>query len=95
MDAEYQSGRLHQLCRDCVSGANPPFILCFVMLGLDSASRIFLSVSFLLDSDKGGISENYKSGGERRKEVLPILLVSLGSRQYHSPTVALNSHRSS
>ena len=37
----------------------------------------FLASGFLLLCDKGGTTENYRAGGERRKEFLPPFLFSL------------------
>ena len=55
MDVEYQGGRLDQLCNLCVSGPNPFYILCFVMLGLDSANRVSLPVAFCYSMTKGAL----------------------------------------
>ena len=79
MDVEYQRGRLDQLCNLRVSGPNPFYILCFVMLGLDSAKRVSLPVAFCYSVTKGALQRTteLEEKGERRKEFLPPFLFSL------------------
>lgn len=61
-------------------------LLCDVRAGF--CKQGFLASGFLLLCDKGGTTENYRAGGERRKEKgisspLFVFLVSLGCCQYH------------
>ena len=81
MDIEYQRVRLDQLCNLCVSGPNPFYVLCFVMLGLGSANRVSLPVAFCYSVTKGVLQRT--TGLEEKGVSSLFFLVSLGSCQNH------------
>ena len=51
-------------------------LLCDVRAGF--CKQGFLASGFLLLYDKGGTTENYRAGGERRMEFLPFFFLSVG-----------------
>ena len=84
MDVEYQRCRLDQLCNLCVSGPNPFYILCFVMLGLDSANRVNLPVAFCYSMTKGALQRTTELEEKGEWSFFPFFFsCQLGSCQYH------------
>ena len=100
MDIEYQRVRLDQLCNLCVSGPNPFYVLCFVMLGLGSANRVSLPVAFCYSVTKGVLQRTTGLEEKGQRSFFPFFPCQFGLLSisqvppFFSLTEALHSYRS-